>query len=349
MGHTSDLLEEVRIQIAPSEETLLAARTRRDDVLAAALKDLEGILGSYFAGSIGHRTANDDTDADCGIVLDRRSYAELGPDGDDVGPDDIVERVRTVARNNLKTEYKDLKTRITKRAITFEFHQPVGLGDAARDPGVDLIVALTRKDAEGLWIPNRTTDGWDASHPEMHTKLLTDPNDELRRLRAGTIRLVKAWNQQFVDPGLCSFNVEALALEALVAKVPIGDAVTLWFEHAARELMKANTKDPADVSKPIKLLLERDVVVSRVEGAASHMREALDHDEDEDAVKEELGIVFHKYIQPPASDSSKTAFAASLRSGNADLNRAGAYVSAAAASSRLKTVRSYGEAKIREG
>jgi hypothetical protein len=346
MSYTDKLLEDIRDQIKPSDETLEAARARRDDVLAG-LKDFDGRLRAYAAGSIGHRTANDDTDADCGLVLDRRVYQDLGPDGDSVGPEDIVQRVRSTAHDNLKEKYPDITTSLTKRAIVFGFHLPVGSGDDARDPSVDLIVALTRKDADGLWIPNRETNGWDASHPEHHTKLLTDPPDELRRLRARTVRLVKGWDAQYSERALVPFNIEALALETITETMSIGAAVTRWFEYAARELRKANTKDPAGVSPAIKLLLERNAVVSRLESVAKHMREALDHDDDEDAVTEQLAVVFYKYVQKPGSDSSKAALASSLRGGNTSLNRAGAYVTAGAAAGHLKTVRSHGDGKVR--
>jgi hypothetical protein len=312
----------------------------------AAAKGVDGWLRDYVSGSIGHRTANDDTDADCGIVLDRRVHQDLGPDGDGVGPEEIVERIRSTVRNVLTETHPDLTTRLTKRAVKFEFHAPVGEGDDARDPSADLIVALTRKDAPGLWIPNRTTADWDASHPEEHTRLLTAPPDGLRRLRARTIRLVKAWNQQFTKPALVSFNIEALALEAITEVKPIGEAVTVWFEYAAREIKKANTKDPAGVSPPIKLLLDRDAVVDRLERAAKHMRQALDHDDDEDAVTEELAIVFYKFVQKPEGDESPAALAAALRKGNPDFNRAGAFVAGAAAS-QLRTVRSHGDAPER--
>jgi len=345
MGYTSKLLDDIRAQIAPTDQTLQAARNRRDDVLAA-LNNLDGRLRDYVSGSIGHRTANRDTDADCGVVLDRRVHPALGPDGDGVGPGDIMERARNIAREALKGKYPDLATRLTKRAITFEFSEPLDLGDDAPDPSVDLIVALTRKDADGLWIPNRNTDEWDASHPEQHTKLLTDPPDDLRRLRARTIRLVKAWNQQYTDPALASFNIEALALEVMTETMSLGEAVTLWFAYSARELKKADTKDPAGVSPPIKLLLNRDTVVARLETAAKHMRQALDHDDNEDAVMEELATVFYKYVQKPQGASSKAALAASLRKGNLDLNRAGVYV-AGTAISQLRSVRSYGDAQDR--
>lgn len=345
MDHTGRLLDGIRAKIAPSDETLTAARTRRDDVLKAA-KKFEGALRTYNSGSIGHGTANDDTDADCGLVLDRRAHPALGPDGDDDGPGDIVERVRELVRDELLPTYPNLKTRLSKRAITVKFHEPLSPSDNPPDPSVDLIVALTRKDAAGLWIPNRDNLSWDASHPERHTELLTDPPAEVRRVRARTVRLVKAWNKQYSSPALSSFNVEALALECITEAVSIGEAVTTWFEHAATEIEKAETEDPAGVSPPIRLLEDRQIVVNRVQAAVGHMRTALNNDGDEDVVTEELAAVFWMYIEKPAGDDSKAAMASALRTDNSAFNRAGQYAAGAAAAT-LKTTRSFGDGEFR--
>ena len=345
MGHTQRILDDVRGKIAPSDDTLKAARARRDEVLGA-LKDFKGNLRSYASGSIGHRTANDDTDGDCGVVLDRRTYPELGPDGDKVGPEDIVEEARKQVRESLSEAHPRLATRLSKRAITIKFDEPLTADKDAPDPSVDLIMALTRRQADGLWIPNRNTKSWDAAHPEKHTEMLTNPPADLRRLRARTVRLVKAQNKQYSEPGLASFNVEALALECITEVQSLAEAVTTWFEYAAKQIEKGNTKDPAGVSGPIKLLQDRDIVVQRLEKAAKHMRAALDNDEDEDAVTESLSLVFWKYVQNNASDSSKAGLAAALRGGNSNFSRAGAFA-LTADTPRLKTTRSFGDAKIR--
>ncbi|HXH23040.1 MAG TPA: hypothetical protein VNN10_13530 [Dehalococcoidia bacterium] len=344
MGWTTKILDEVRARIAPADETLEAARTRRGEVLGA-LKDYPGRLRDYASGSIGHRTANDDTDADCGVVLDRRTYPELGPDGSEVGPEAVMNDVRKLVREKLKDAHPGMATRLSKRAIIVKFNEPLSNDDDAPDPSVDLIVALTRRGADGLWIPNRDADSWDASHPEKHTALLTDPPEDLRRLRARTIRIAKAQNKQYSTPALSSFNIEALALECITKAESLGEAVTRWFEYAATELKKANTKDPAGVSPPIRLLLDRDVVVQRLESAAKHMRAALDRDDDEDAAREELAVVFWKYIQKPAGKESKAALASALRSGNGAFNRAGIFAPGTA--SVLKTPASFGDDQVR--
>ena len=220
MNHIDDILVDIQKKIAPSDETLEAARSRRDEVLSVA-RGYAGALRTYTAGSIAHRTANGDTDADCGVVLDRRSCHELGPDGDGGAPNDIVEGVRTFIRDRLKDRHPDISFRLTKRAIKVTFNEPLLDGS---DPSVDLIVALTRA-AGALWIPNLERKCWDASDPECHTRLLTAEPAGLRRMRAKVIRLAKAWNKQYSQPGLCSFNIEALALEAIKEEVGVTDGL----------------------------------------------------------------------------------------------------------------------------
>ena len=293
MKNTAAFLNEIHAELAPSDDTLSAARSRRDEVLAKA-RTFPGALRTYISGSIAHRTANHDTDADCGLVLDRRSHPKLGPDGEGEGPNQLVEEVRQLLRDRLKEDHPDMRFRVTKRAIKVSFNEPL---DDGTDPSVDLIVALTRKD-QGLWIPNTETKGWDASDPEYHTKVLTDDPAELRRVRAKVIRLAKGWNTQYSEPGLCSFNIEALALKCITEEHGVPDGLAELFRYAASDLKKRLTPDPAGVSKPIKLLIDRDTVVGRLQRAAKSMREALDNDDDKTKVQEAMAGLYWQYVAP---------------------------------------------------
>ncbi len=116
MQNTASILNDVHAQLAPSSETLSAARTRRNEVLDEA-RHYSGTLRTYVSGSIAHRTANRDADADCGVVLDRRSYPEMSPDGESEGPNQIVEDVREFVRGGLKVNHSDMRFRVTKRSI----------------------------------------------------------------------------------------------------------------------------------------------------------------------------------------------------------------------------------------
>lgn len=329
MSKVHDLLDEVRAAVEPSDATLADAYEHRDTVLAIAAS-FGGALRTYRSGSIAHETANDDTDADCGVVLDRRIWAELGPDGDDKPPNDLVQQVRTKVRVELNAGGWDITTKLTKRAIEVSF---------SCGPSVDLIVALTRKDAPGLWIPNLKTAGWDASHPEKHTELLAAEPKALRVTRARAIRLLKAWNKQPVNPGLCSFNIEALALTAVSAGMGVPEALHAVADHGAIDLAKRLTPDPAGVSPPIKVLLARDLVVKRLTALATSVAKAMESDDD-DEVQDLLASAFPDYIDP-ASPTSLSMISSSLRSGNDGLKYTAAGLTAAAGA-HVKTTRSFG-------
>ena len=336
MQNTATFLNAVHAELAPSDDTLSAARSRRDHVLKAVRK-YPGTLRTYISGSIAHRTANHDTDADCGVVLDRRSYPELGPDGE--GPNRIVEDVRGFLRDRLKEDYPNVRFQVTKRAIKISFNDPL---DDGSDPSVDLIVALTRK-GKGLWIPNNESQDWDASDPEYHTQVLTADPAEQRRVRAKVIRLAKGWNTQYTRPGLCSFNIEALALACINEEHGVPDGLAEFFQFSASDLAKHLTPDPAGVSKDIKLLENRDVVVSRLQKAAKSMRAALDNDSDK--VQEAMADLYWKYVDPPSGSSSKEAFASALRGGKPSLSVSGGTLGLSTSGApTLKRTRSYGSA-----
>lgn len=337
MGFTSEILTDVLSQVDPGSDVIEAARLRRDAVLQIA-SAFPGALKTYWSGSIAHRTANFDTDADCGVVLDRRVWSDLGPDGEGVGPNDIVEAVRTFVRERIAAEYPELKTRLTKRAIKFTFHSPVGAEQL--DPTADLIVALERAGtAPGRWIPNRETASWDPSHPEKHTELLTADPAALRRRRQKAIRLGKAQIKQAADPALCSFNIEALALEAVVEERGLGESLFDLFDYGATDLARRNTPDPAGVSPSIKPLVKRTIAARRMKNNAELVAEALENDDDEVVVTGALAKLFPSYVSPIAG--SKEGYAAALRSGNSAFGLSG--LAAAPGAARLKPTRAFGD------
>ena len=339
MGNTEIVLKEVLKDTAPDSETMRLVRERRNEVLRAAER-YKGALRTYTSGSVAHKTANGDTDADGGVVLDRRIYPKLGPDGDDEGPDDIVQDMRSHLRTELKDDHPDIAFYVSKRSIRTTYNEALPDGT---DPTVDLIVALTRKEG-ALWIPNRVMGRWDASDPECHTRLMTAPPAELRRTRAKIVRLAKAWNKQASRPGLCSFNISALALACVTGDMGIADGLREFFHYAAKDLKKRLTPDPAGVSPSIKLLEDRGVLVSRLKQAASKMDDALEHDDDEDRVREILAELYGKYVDPPAGSSSKAAFADALRNGNGSVRVSGGLVLGKELGAPIKTTRSHGGA-----
>jgi hypothetical protein len=349
MGLTLTILDDVRKQIAASDDSLKEVRRRRDLVLNVASR-FTGALRTFGSGSVAAGLVNNPvSDADGGMVVDRRVYTTLGPDSDDEDPpDDLVEAVRTWVGDELRAEigddYPDLTVRRMKRGIKVLFGAPINEDE---DPYVDLVVALTRKSGDGLWIPKILSSGssWTASHPEKHRDLLLAGPDDVRRVRARVIRLAKEWKQPFDPAGICSFNLAALAWEIVTGAMSLDEALVTFFEKSAESLRKGLTQDPAGVSDPIRVGEPgRDIVVKRLERAAENVGRALGHDDDEDMVREALHAVFPNRVDAP-SHSEKSALVSALGVSTAatGVSSTGGLTTAARASTPLKNTRSYGD------
>ena len=268
MGLVLDILNDVRGQIAVDDKVLKEAKDRRDLVAKAGMK-IDGALRWFRSGSVAHGTTNKPvTDADAGLVLDRRSYPKLGPDGEGEGPEDVVNELCELIGPVVREKYPEAKTRRSRRGVYVIFAAALA---EEQDPTVNLIPTLTRKDKDGLWIPDLKNNKWTPSHPEKHTDLFTSGSRELRALRARVIRLAKAWNKQWAEGNraLSSFNIEALAWEYIEdEEIRLDDALAGWFAYARDELEKGLTKDPAGASADIKLLLAKETVLTRLRSAA---------------------------------------------------------------------------------
>jgi len=119
--------------------------------------------------------------------------------------------------------------------------------------------------------------------------------------------------------------------------VPLDEALAGWFRYARDELDEGETKDPAGVSDPIRLLLPKSEVVKRLGEATDHMDEALANEADEEKVREALSRVYPVYIDAPG----KRALAEALRTNTGvGATRTGIALGTGAA---MKPVRTYGE------
>jgi hypothetical protein len=310
MGETANRLEDVENKIRADGVALEEARRRRREVLRIC-GTFGGVLGTYASGSVAMAVVNDPVeDADAGMILDRRCYPTLGPDGGGDTPGDVVAELHDFLGPQVRGTWAKATVHDMKRGVTVRMHDPLWSG---AEPYVDVVVAINRRDAAGLWIPNLVADCWDASHPQCHVELMTSGSRALRRTRARVVRLSKAWNKQCTDPALSSFNIVALALECIDTSMSIDTALLRFFEHATASLAVHRTEDPAGVSGPIKLETSKDIAVSRLAAARDHLAAALEDDADLDLVAAELYQVFWNYLPEPIGLSSKVGVAGLLR------------------------------------
>jgi hypothetical protein len=334
MRHALTIINHIREQIAETPERLGEARARRD-VVRAAGESFPGALRSAGTGSVATALVNAPVDdADSVLVLNRRSYSNLGPDGDGDLPAEIVGQIQAHIAPLVRETYPNAATCEMKRGLIVRFRERFD----GVDPTVDFVIALTRADGPGLWIPNMDAGRWDLSDPECHVKLFNSGSAELRRTRAQATRVAKAWNKQYGEPALSSFNVAALGLEAITEAMVLDEAVAVLFEHAVASLSVRRTDDPAGVSGPIKLLKPKAIVLNRLTDAATKVRSAIESS-DEDEVADLLASVFWKYVSGPAGGTA--ALIGGLRSGNTGVGTASGLL-VAGAGAGLKSTRSFG-------
>jgi hypothetical protein len=313
VGYTNELLLNVRRTTDAQDEPLAEARTRLNLARAVGGR-FHGALRTYASGSLAHHTVTDPvSDGDGGLVLNRLYYPSLGPEGGGQTPTDVTRQLCDLLSPEIRKIYPEARCGTSKRGPKITFGEPV----KGQDPSVDLVVALTRREGSGLWIPNLDMDRWEPSDPEEHVRLLSGGSTSLRRTRREVIRLAKVWNKQWSDPAFSSFHLSALALEHVTPGMGVAAGLHATFENGARFLATGrNTTDPARVSKPLKIVLaSRETAVRRIRVAGQAMAEALEHDDDQDKVTTALSRVFRNYIDAPASDRLGAAVAA-LRSGS---------------------------------
>lgn len=262
-----------RIQIADAE--LAEARRRRDLIAAALMNEFHGSR-SYLNGSVAHGDAlNPLTDVDLGVVVAEAKHTH-GPGKK--GCADLQERAATAIREALKDEFPDLRVewKARKRSILVRFAKPVSFGQD--DFTADVIVAIDNPNGEGLFIPNYA--GWSRSHPEKHTELVHEANENSRSSYARVVRLLKHYSRGNQHT-LCSWNIKALALAVLTHPTKLATGMVNWFDHAIDELSKGLTEDPAGVAeKPISLnKMTRTEVVERLKRDRERFTNALDLEE----------------------------------------------------------------------
>lgn len=304
MGTTADVLAEIRADIDADHDALTEARTRLALVRDAG-SSFYGALRTYQSGSLAVHTMNGPvSDGDGGLVLDRRCYPRLGPEGDNESPLEVVEDLCTLIGPIIRETYPKARINTSKRGPMVTFAEPVN----DQNPTVDLVVALTRKEGNGLWIPNLTKNTWEPSDPEAHVALLNSGTASFRSTRRKVIRLAKAWNKQYATPGVSSFMLSVWAYEFMEPGMGIPAGLHALFEGAANRLeSRQATPDPAGVSANLKLLLPADKVRPRLRKAADAVAEAMSNEGDEQKVRAALAKIFWKYIDNPASEGLATA------------------------------------------
>ena len=307
MGHTDDILSEIRKTTDAHPDVLCEARARTKLVRVSAEKVTPGALRSYTSGSLAHHTQNDPiNDGDAGLVLNRVNYPKLGPEGGGEAPGTVVDEICLLLGSEIRKTYPNAACHKSKRGPMVYFREPI----EGQDPTVDLVIALTRREGDGLWIPHLPRGRWEASHPEGHGALLNTKDlayPSLRSTRRKVIRLLKVWNKQYSTPVFSSFHLSVLAYEFVKPGRSVAGALHDCFVGINKRMAKNGaTPDPCGVSVNIRLLGSWESAERNTRLAAQAMEGAFEHDKDDtDAeARAYLAKVFFKYLEQPAQLAS---------------------------------------------
>lgn len=307
MGHTDDILNEIRKTTDAHPDVLSEARARTRLVHETAVKVTPGSLRSYLSGSLAHHTQNDPiNDGDAGLVLNRVNYPKLGPEGGGEAPGDVVDTICGLLGPEIRKTYPRAFCRKSKRGPKVFFGEPT----EGQDPTVDLVIALTRREGDGLWIPHLPRGKWEASHPEGHGTLLNTKSldyPSLRGTRRKVIRLLKVWNKQFSTPVFSSFHLSVLAYEFVKPGRSVAGALHDCFVGISKRMdKKGATPDPCGVSANIRLLGSWDSAERNTRLASEAMEGAFEHDKDatDAEARADLAKVFFKYLEQPGQLAS---------------------------------------------
>ena len=341
MGYTQELLDQVSDTTAAQDEPLKEARTRL--ALVRKIADgFEGSLRSYQSGSLAHHTVVDPvSDGDGGLVLDRVKFPSLGPEGKGEAPKEIIASLCSLLGPEIRKTYPNAKCGTSKRGPKITFGNPLKVNGnfPNQDPSVDIVVALTRREGSGLWIPNLDKNIWEASHPEKHTELVASGPRTLVSKRRRIVRLLKAWNKQWDTPAFSSFHLTVLAYEFVKDGTSDADSLLAVLSETASRLASGKaTKDPAGVSRNLKLMLSRETALDYVTKARDRLDDALSNDSDKEKVATAMSRLFRKHVDAPKSDSQARAINA-LRLG---APVGAAVVGLSASSASVPTTRSFG-------
>ncbi|WP_042392695.1 hypothetical protein [Streptacidiphilus carbonis] len=301
MTYLYDQFGEVLSMINLDPDVLAASRDRLRLARESAELHPEG-RKSFSSGSIQTHThiqphANAVSDGDGGIILDRVKHPSLGPDGDGETPQEITDALVSFVGPEIRKVHPNARVYKSKRGLKIHFGSPVNDTDVT----VDLIVALERRSARGLWIPNLKTDEWEPSDPIGHADLLNAAPDALRRMRRKVIRLVKAWNAQATTPGFSSHNLSVWGYEFVADGTGLVKNVHSVLSQAAQRIADGEpTADPQGVSPDINPLVSDEVAERRLRIAAQKLQAAIDAPDDVDGVQQVLEHLFPKTIEQAA-------------------------------------------------
>jgi hypothetical protein len=250
-------------EISVDHETMQHARTKRDEIGAAAVNILKTMglseVRFFGSGAVAQGTQNDPLN-DVDVVVEVADILPTWQDDPRQALVDICDQITGQSPGSCEIGTHAIKLDLDDEPFT-----------------ADLVFGLTRSDG-GIYIPHCPRDEqhrWIETDPEQHRELViarNRPHD--RAVFSRQIRILKQWSAwcRYADEEnrkpLASFHITALALHILGDDWNGHDQWTVQFFEQAAELVHTPLPAPTGIGEP---LTTRDP-----DYAAAHLRRAAD-------------------------------------------------------------------------
>jgi hypothetical protein len=234
-----------RLELTQREQDDASRRQRRiREVIAHEFE----VVRDFLTGSYARHTKTKPLkDVDIFTVLGKNEEHYL-----DEGPGRILEAFRDV----LAREYGAHRVEIQRRSVRVDFGvTPV---NDRSDQVMSFDVTPACPKGAHYVIPDRTTNDWMQTNPEVHARKATAANEGFDGKWKPLVKMIKKWNDHNDKPIKPSFLIEVMSLELLdrwAGSYP--RELQGWFATASREIDRT-WPDPAGLGHPVSDRMERE-------------------------------------------------------------------------------------------
>lgn len=230
------------------------------------------VVSTFLQGSLAKRTMiRPLKDVDLVVVLDRRTYLDLGVAG-------VFELIAETLTQALIGTYPDVVVDDPKKyAIPIEL--------ALDFPSFDVVPAFETPGDENddILIGNTETLVWERSNTREMMRVVSAANGRTEGILVHVVRMVKNSVRQHFDDGIPGIAIEGVACRELSGHVPYAEGCTAIFRRAADEVARGRIDDPTNAENLIEKLADHarawlDNKAIEAEKAWS-LAEAGDHEE----------------------------------------------------------------------
>jgi predicted nucleotidyltransferase len=217
--------------------------SRRQQNIREYLREQFEIERDFLTGSYARWTKTKPLkDVDIFFVLGEKERGYR-----DKKPNVVLEKFREV----LAPKYGEERVSLGRRSVQVDFGVQV-VEDVTNDQVMSVDVVPAFASGSHYEIPDRTTDEWVMTDPEVHAELATKANKAFSGEWKPLVKMIKKWNQTAGKPAKPGFLLEVMALDLFAPPFSGGYPYELkGFFSTAAERIGEVWPDPAKLGPPV--------------------------------------------------------------------------------------------------